>query len=204
MALSKEEIAEAKRQLKEQIKNLPPDKQREALEQIEPLTEQAIETMLEQQRSKEKVYRLIVQKEIQATIVEENTDILAVLEIMPASKGHTLIIPKQEVHETSKIPTKIMETAKRIAEKIKSNLNAKDIIIQPIKKFSEVIIELIPIYETQPLPPQERQRVEKEELEKTVKEINTEIIKLKKPEPEKIKIEKNTQEKPLKLPRRIP
>ena len=204
MTLSNEEIAEAKHQLQGQVKNLSPDKRKEALEQIDSLSEQAIETMLEQQKSRERVYRLIVQKEIPATIVEENPEILAVLEIMPASKGHVLIIPKQEIDETPKIPPTIMEIAKKLADKIKTNLNANNVIVRPIKKFGEVVLELIPEYETPLTPPHERQRVEKEELEKTLKEINTEVIKLKKPEPEKIKIERKHQAKPLKLPRRIP
>ena len=51
MALTKEEIQELKSQLLEQIKDLPSDKKAEAQAQIDSLSPEALESMLNQQKS---------------------------------------------------------------------------------------------------------------------------------------------------------
>lgn len=65
------------------------------------------------------IFEKIVSREISATIVYEDDDTLAFLDIGPIVKGHTLVIPKicyDRVTETpDEVLVKLMLVAKRIA-----------------------------------------------------------------------------------------
>lgn len=200
MALSKEQIKELKSQLSQQIQHLLPEKRKEAQAQIDSMSDAAIETMLKQQQATE-VYRMIVSKEIESVIVEENSEALAVLEINPISKGHTIIIPKKPVKDKKKIPESIGKFASKITEKLKSSLNPRDVKQFAELKFGEVIIDLVPEYDSPVSLQSERKKADKKELNEVLKKIN--IIKIKK-KVEKIKMEKHSQEEIIKLKRRIP
>jgi histidine triad (HIT) family protein len=43
------------------------------------------------------IFTRIIQREIPAHIVAENENYLAFLDIMPLTKGHTLVVPKKEI-----------------------------------------------------------------------------------------------------------
>ncbi len=202
MALSKEEIKELKDQLKEQVKNLPPDKKIQAEKQIEEMSPAAIESMLEQQKGRQAVFRMIVNKEIDSVVVEENPSALAVLEINPLSEGHTLILPKKEVRKKNEIPKEVMNFAEKIVKKLELSLKSKKINMIVEEKMGEAIIELIPVYDKEIDENATRKQVKKEDLEAVKKRINVEIIK--KPEPEKIKIPEPEKKEIFKLKRRIP
>ena len=65
------------------------------------------------------IFEKIVNREIPATIVYEDDDTLAFLDIGPIIKGHTLVIPKtcyDPITETpDEVLSKLMSVAKRIA-----------------------------------------------------------------------------------------
>lgn len=202
MTLTQEEVKELKAQLKEQIKHLPPDKRRDAEKQIDEMSSQAIEAMLEQQKGRQQVFRMIANKEIDSVVIEENSNALAVLEINPLSEGHTLIIPKNEVRKKNEIPKEVLSFAEKVVKKIEGSLKPKKINMVVGEKMGETIIDLIPIYNKEINDKSERKQVKKEDLEFIKKKINVEIIK--KPEPEKIKIEKPKIKEIIKLKRKIP
>ena len=203
MVLTKEEVRELKKQLIEQAKGMPEDKRRDAEKQIEEMSSEAIESMVEQQKGRQQIFRMITNKEIDSVIVAESNEAIAVLEINPLSRGHTLVIPKEEVIKKEKMPREVVSFAEGIVKKIERNLKPKKINMVIGEKMGETVIDLIPVYDWEIDGKTERKHASKEELEEVTKAINTEVIK--KAEPEKIKIEKKEEKaERVKLKRRIP
>ncbi len=200
MPLTPNQIEELKSQLKAQIKNLPQNKRAEAEAQIEKMSPEAIESMLKQQQQTQ-IFRLIAKKQIQSTIIQENAESIAVLEINPISKGHTIIIPKKPITNKNDFSQETKTLAKEVTEKLKANLKPKDIKIIPNNKFNEVIIDIILEYDKPLSLDSPRQQADKKELEQLEKTINTIIIKK---EPLKIIKQENSKTPPLKALRRIP
>src|SRR3989344_7136810 len=200
MPLTPEQVQELKEQLKQEVQHLP-EQQRQAAElQIENMSAETIETMLKQQQSREgqkTIFRMIADKEVSAHQVEENDAAIAVLDINPISRGHTLVIPKQSVADITSMPPSALELAKRSASLIKEKLAAKEAEIQPEKKFGEVIIHIIPIYDAPLSLSSPRQKASESELGQT-------LAKIKEQKPEVIKIVKDSTEQAVQLPRRIP
>ena len=73
------------------------------------------------------IFCAIVAGDIPATIVYEDEDVLAFMDIAPINPGHTLIIPKQHYRNIYDIPAevggKIMQTAVSLAKAIRKALN---------------------------------------------------------------------------------
>jgi len=197
MALTQEQIKELKEQLSEQIKNLPEEQKQEAQSQINSMSSEALEAMLNQQQEKIKIFRKIVSKEIPSRILEENEDALAVLEIRPISRGHSLIISKSEIKDAKELSPKTIELSQGLAKKIQAKLKPKSVEIQTENKFGEVIINIIPVYDEKLDIFSERTEPTKSELDKT----HQEIIKEEKKEKSE---EKKEKPKPIKLKRKIP
>lgn len=209
MTLTEEQIIDLKNQLKSQVANMPEDRKAQALQQIESLSPEALESMLEQQNSGNKnqgeqksVFRMIVSGDIQSVKIDENKHALAVLDIAPISKAHIVVIPKEIVKNAKELPNQAFTLAKKIAKKIELKLKAKSSEIQSESKFGEVIINLIPIYDSPLNINSPRSKATLEQLEEIAKLLR----KKEKPKIEKIKI--NTKESSpsqiLKISRRIP
>jgi histidine triad (HIT) family protein len=87
------------------------------------MSPEALELMLEQQKAQSQspppVYRMIVNKELDSVPVSENEEALAVLELRPIAKGHTIVIPKNAVKRKEDLSPGVIEFAKKIGEKSK-------------------------------------------------------------------------------------
>jgi hypothetical protein len=207
MPLTKEQISQLKEQLRSQVANLPEDKKAEALKQIDEMSAEALELMISQQQSQappkgqKTIYRMIIDKEVDSIQVGENPNAIAVLEINPISKGHTIIIPKSPIKDPKKLPKSLFSLAQSLTDKIISNLKAKSTKAETEIKFGEAILNLIPIYDKPLSLSSPRSKAPPEKLQEIKKAL--EVIKISKA-PEKIKIEKPIPKKPLKLKRRIP
>ncbi len=199
MPLTPEQIKELKNQLHQQIEHLPEDQKAQARQQIDSMSDEAIEAMLEQQKTSQKpIFRAIVAGEVPSRQIDQNKEAIAVLDIKPISKGHTIIIPKKAVEKSEDIPNETFALAKEVAARIKSELKAKGAEIQTQFSFGEIIINLIPIYD-KPLS------INSPRTESNEKELDEIYFKLKKKEkPETIKIEKPKQEEIIKLKRKVP
>lgn len=82
--------------------------------------------------------------------IAENKNAIAVLEINPLSKGHSLVIPV--AHKSlEKLPNSIMNLAKKVSKKIKSKLKPEEIKIETTEIQGHPIINIIPIYKDQKL-----------------------------------------------------
>ena len=199
MALTQEQIKELKEQLAEQIKNLPEEQKSSAQSQIDSMSSEALESMLKQQQSQVKIFRKIISKDIPSKIIRENDDAIAVLEIRPISKGHSLIIPKNEIKDAKELSPKTIELSQEISKEIQKKLNPKSIEIQTENKFGEIIINIIPIYDEKLDIFSDRMESTESELDKTYQEIIKEEKKS-----EKSKKKKEIPSEIIKLKRRIP
>lgn len=109
----------------------------------------------------------IANGEIPSKKIEENKSNVAVLDITPLTKGHTLVIPKEHVGIT-KIPSSAFTLAKKISGKMKTRLKPIDIRISTTENNGHAFIEVIPLYSEE--APQ-RYRAKEEELEKMKKKL---------------------------------
>lgn len=207
MALTDEQIENIRAELREQIQSLPEDKKAQALQQIESLSPQALESLLKQQSPSSKkesksVFRMIIDNDIPSVKLDENKSALAVLDINPISKGHAIIIPKNSVSDSNLLPTTAFTLAKKLAKKLTLKLKTKSIEIQTEIKFGEAIINVIPCYGPQLNISSPRSSSTIEQLE----EIASGLRHKQTPKIEKIKIKtsKKSEGPVLKLPRRIP
>ena len=216
MTLPQEQTEQIKKQIIQQIENtFPEDKKESAIQQIESMNDSELENFLAQnnliktsESSEEQcVFCSIVSEKIPGYKISENESALAVLEINPVSKGHTIIIPKVHVQEISK---ETQDFAKEISLKLKEKLNApngissgvKEMKIEDSEMFGHKIINIIPIYEGKTLDGK-KQPASKKVLESLQKELS---IKIEKKE-EALEIEKKPEiisDKNTWLPRRIP
>jgi len=223
MTLPSEQTKQIKQQIIQQIENtFPEEKKESAIQQIEEMNESELENFLAQnnliktsgpngvssgENDEEKcIFCSIVSEKIPGYKISENESAVAVLEINPVSRGHTLIIPKVHIQEISK---ETQDFAKEISIKLKEKLNAKSIQTEDSEMFGHKIVNIIPIYEGKTLEgkksPNEghKQPASKKVLEELQKELEIkepekqeEVVQEKKPE---IISDKNTW-----LPKRIP
>jgi len=201
MSLTKEQISHLKKQLLDQIKNLPIEQREEAEAQIEEMSDESIELMLQNQKDSQiKIFREIVSGKVPSKKIDESNEAIAVLDIKPISKGHTIIIPKDKIEDTEKIPKTILDFSETIANKLRKILNPKEIKIIKEIKFGEAIINLVPFYDNSSL--ENKVDHSEDELDKVLSEINTKSIKEDKKEVQEVK--PPVKEELKKFKRRIP
>lgn len=207
--LSQEQIAQIKEQITQQIEsNFPEDKKELAKQQIKAMNAEQLEEFLEKNKliktsqdsskNQQCIFCSIISGDAQAYKIDENEKAIAILEINPISKGHTLVIPKEHISSSEKIPQSVFSLAKKIAKKIKTKFKLKDIKISSSNLFGHEIINILPVYKNETLD-SKRNQAKPEEL-KTIQKILKEKPKekiVRKPRTKKIK-------EKIWLPKRIP
>ncbi|MCW4005401.1 MAG: HIT family protein [Candidatus Bathyarchaeota archaeon] len=108
------------------------------------------------------IFCKIVRKEAPASIVYEDDDVFAFMDIRPVNLGHTLVIPKQhckDIYETpEELISKTYAITKRLSTAVKKATNADGIsIIQQNEKAAgqEVFhlhVHIIPRFKDQKMP----------------------------------------------------
>ena len=207
--LSQEQIEQIKKQLLQQVESSFPEEKKEfAKQQIESMNAEQLEEFLEKNKlmksqkdssqGQECVFCSIISENIQSYKVDENKDAIAILEINPISKGHTLIIPKQHISSSEKIPPSVFSLAQEIRKKIKTKFKPKDTRILSSNLFGHEIINVLPVYENETIN-SKRNKAKPEELEKIKKILEEKPKKkiIRKPRTKKL------NEK-IWLPKRIP
>jgi hypothetical protein len=211
--LSKEQEVQIKQQIFQQIdSSFPEDKKAEAKAQLDAMNAEQLEEFLKQNNMVQSgaegasgtggvgaagtncIFCSIVSGDIPSHKVEGTKDAIAILEINPISKGHTIIIPKKH---SEKIPKTAEKLAEKVSKLLKEKLKPKDVIISPATLFGHGIINVLPVYKDETLE-SEKSKASPDELDATLKKILQEEKKpIKKPKPKKIK-------EKLWLPKRIP
>ncbi len=207
--LPEEQIAQIKQQLIQQIDStFPDDKKQAAKQQVEAMDGNQLEEFLKQNKlikegepatgEQQSIFRNIISGQIHSYKINEDKYALAVLEINPVSKGHVILIPKQEATSVEKIPQPVFSLAKKVSKKIKAKLKVKEVKISSSNAFGEFIINVFPVYENESLNSQ-RYHAEETELQEIQRKLEKKTItKIIKKTPKKI------QEKDIRLPKRIP
>ncbi|GAJ20878.1 unnamed protein product, partial [marine sediment metagenome] len=192
--LPEEQIAQIKQQLIQQIDStFPEDKKEFAKQQIEAMNSEQLEEFLKQNKliktqttqvpqtqqepqTQQSIFRNIVSGQISSSKIDENKYAIAVLEINPVSKGHTILIPKQEATSVEKIPQPVFSLAKKVSKKIKSKLKPKEVKISSSNAFGEFIINVFPVYENESLNSQ-RYHADETELQELQRKLEKKTIK---------------------------
>lgn len=201
--LSEQEAEEIKQKIIAQVESTFPVEQIAATrQQIEAMNPEELEDFLEKKGLMKEdnpetnsgcVFCAIASGKIKSVKLEEDEKAIAVLDINPISKGHTLIITKE--HEADKKEAMIL--AKKVSNLLKKKLKPKEIKISSSKLAGHTTISILPIYSNEDFN-SERKKADLEELENVREEIEKQPMKKeKKPKIEKIK-------EFLWLPKRIP
>lgn len=175
MAFSKEKMEEIKKQLVSQVEtqNFSEEKKEEIKEYIESLDEKQLEEFLEKNNiqisedseseiSPQCIFCSIVKEKIPSYKLDENEKSIAILDINPLSKGHSLIIPINH-SSIEKIPKSAMTLAQKISKRIKSKFKPEEIKIETANLMGHAVINIIPIYQGQKL---EKKQADEKELKK--------------------------------------
>jgi len=203
--MEKEQIEDIRQNLFEQIESqdLPEESKIKLKEQIENASDEDIEEFVKQQgrgQGQQCIFCGIAEGKIETFKIFENADILAFLDINPASKGHILLIPKKHFQFLFQVPDNIVSniflTAKRIMPIIINVTKAEGIsiyIAQGIDQhLSHLVVNLIPRFKNDLLRfTWERKKANQEELKEIAHEIRSRIGK----EEEEEKNQKEHEEK---------
>ena len=201
--LSEQEAEEIKKKIIAQVESTFPVEQiATTRQQIEEMNSEEFEAFLERNQILKQdnpdenpgcVFCAIALGKIKSVKLDEDEKAVAVLDINPISKGHTLVIPKE--HEADE--KEAMTLAKKISKLIKKKLKPKEIKISSSKLSGHTTISVLPVYSNENFD-SERKKAVMEDLEKVKEEIEKELIKkIRKPRIKKIK-------EFLWLPKRIP
>lgn len=168
--LTDEQAQKIKTHLLEQLENFPEEQRKIIKHKILSMNNEEMEEFLKENNlnSKEElpqeqqrcIFCSIVKKEIKSHIIEENEEYIAILELNPLSRGHTLIIPKEH-YALDKLPESAIEFAKKISSNIFNKLKPKDVQFQKNEVLGHANLEVIPIYNEEKL---EKHRASEEEL----------------------------------------
>lgn len=203
--LPSEQITKIKNQIIQQIEStFPEDKKQSAIQQIESMNPEQLEEFLKQNNlikqgetseTAQCIFCSIVSGQAQSYKIDENSDAIAILEINPISKAHSIVIPKKHSEKVSK---KTLQLAEKIKKKINTKFKPKNIELIPTNLFGHQVINILPIYTNETIN-SEKHQAKPEKLEKLKKQLEKKtkpkIIKQSKP--------KKIKEK-LWLPKRIP
>ncbi len=180
MALTQEQTGQIKEQLFQQIESSNLPNKDEIRQQIQNMNEEQLEEFLKQQQAQQPqtesspqgsqcIFCSIINNDVPSNKIAENKKAIAILEINPVSKGHSLIIPIEH-SPIEKLPASVLELAKKVAKKIKSKLKPEDIKIETSNFQGHAIVNIIPIYKDEKL---EKKKAETEELEELQKQLET-------------------------------
>ena len=132
-----------------EIIKLPKEEQSlELKEYFKKLTPEQIE-FLKQSQTQQCVFCGIALGSIESHKIYEDGDLVCVLDINPASKGHVLVIPKMHLKYSFELNNKIFEVTNLVCKKIKDTLNLDTNIIvsngiDAGEKFEHLVINIIP------------------------------------------------------------
>jgi histidine triad (HIT) family protein len=178
--LTPEQSNQIKERLLQQVKNFPEDKQEIVKKQILSMTDEQLEQFIKQnqlshlessdkQETQQCIFCSILSGQIPSYKLIEDKYSIAILEINPLSKGHSLILPR--IHQdVTKIPSSSFSLAKRISKKIKSKYKPQEIQISSKNMFGHGVIEIIPLYGDE----KERHKATEEELTKLQNDLKIE------------------------------
>lgn len=149
MAITPEQAEKIKEHLLAQLSNFPEEKREIIKDKVESMTAAQMEDFVEQNNlvhlgaKGSCIFCLIVNGENPSFKVAEDNENIAVLEINPISKGHTLVVPKEH---SNKISSSAKEFGKIVAERINATFSPKEIKAVEKEIMGHAVLEIIPVY----------------------------------------------------------
>jgi len=173
--LTQEQIDNIKDNLLSQLENFPEDQRFEMKDKILAMSNEEFEEFLKQNEllsegaegadgKKQCLFCLINEEKIKSYKIDENSENIAILDINPLSKGHSLIIPKKHI-KLKDIPKSSFELGEKIVGAIKEKFSPKTFKINKNEVLEHGVIEVVPIYGDET----ERKKASEEELSKLQK-----------------------------------
>lgn len=213
MEKTKEDLENIKSKLIEHIKTTySEEKANKFISNLNSMDDENFVKFLKEQKlikeNDECIFCSIIYGDVPSTKIGENDSAIAILDINPASIGHTLILPKEHLENEEKLNQQVKELAQEISTSLEKALLPKRISITPANIMGHQIINLLPIYDNETLDSPRTQ-----ETPEGLKELKEKIEKLKKEKiiiPEKEKETKTEEkleeinEKNTWLPKRFP
>lgn len=210
--LTEEQAKNIRKQIISQVRTSFPEEKKEfAIKRIESMNSEELEEFLvknnlttsktaNQEASRQCVFCSIVSGEIGSHKVGENENAIAVLEINPVSRGHSLIIPKEHAPNQDN-EKNVKELIKNVSNMIKKKLKPKKITITNSNLFGHETTNIIPQFNNETADSQRHSATPEELLElKNLLAEKKRHVSLEK-QPKKIKIK---AEEKIWLPKRIP
>lgn len=208
MEQTKEDLKNIKSKLLEQIKTTYDEAQAtEFTTKINGMNDEEFIEFLKQQgmlgkegEQEQCIFCSMLFGDIPTTKIGENEKAIAILEINPISKGHTLVIPKDHIKSVKEFPEEVNSLAEEIKEKLTKTFNPKKIEITPGNIMGHYALNVFPIYTEEKIDsPRAKETPEglakvQEELNETKEEIQPK---------EEVKVEEINKENTW-LPKRIP
>ncbi|NPE29618.1 HIT domain-containing protein [Methanococcoides sp. SA1] len=168
MPITTEEAQKIKEHLLTQLDNFPEDKRSQITEQINSMTDEQVEAFVKQNNLNhlggQCIFCAIVANKTPSHKISEDNSAVAILELNPLSKGHTLIVPKEHLE---KVPDSCDPLAQEIKNKLQKKFSPKDIKINELKIMDHALLEVVPIYGDET----ERHQASEEELKSLQEEI---------------------------------
>ncbi|MGB3774112.1 MAG: HIT family protein [Leeuwenhoekiella sp.] len=127
------------------------------------------------------IFTKIINRELPATIVYEDERHIAILDVNPNTKGHTLCIPKQEVNKLFDLDEKayddLMCFSRKIAQGLEQAVSCKRIGMSVIGlEVPHVHVHLIPLSNMDDARFTSKVKVPQDEMEKLGEAIRAKII----------------------------
>jgi histidine triad (HIT) family protein len=180
MPITDEQAVEIKKQLLAQADNFPQENREQIIEYISQMNGEQLETFLKQnkidlkeapiqekEKGQECIFCSIAKGAISSYKLDENKKAIAVLEINPLSKGHSIVIPLNHT-SIEKMPKSALSLAQKITKKIKTKLKPDEIKIETTTIQGHALINIIPIYKGEKLG---KKQVNQEELKELQNKI---------------------------------
>lgn len=126
------------------------------------------------------IFTKIINNEIPAYKVAEDDNFLAILDVNPNAKGHTLCIPKQEINKIFDMEEdhylELMKFSRKVAKALEKSVECKRVGVAVVGlEVPHVHVHLIPLNEMDEMRFVNKVKLEKEEFEALAKKINSNL-----------------------------
>lgn len=181
MAALKENLENIRTKLIEHIKSTYDEtKAQEYITNLNSMDEEQFIAFLKEQgllgkdgeKKQQCIFCSIVFGDIPSTKIAENEKAIAILDINPASLGHTLIIPKEHIEKRENMPGEAGKLALFVQEKLQKAFSPNRVDMIATNVMGHELINLLPIYKEETLD-SPRKKLEVEELQKLKEKIDS-------------------------------
>jgi histidine triad (HIT) family protein len=126
------------------------------------------------------IFTKIINGEIPGYIVAEDDNFIAILDVNPNAKGHTLCIPKQEINKIFDMEEGLylglMKFSRKVAKAVEKTVECKRIGVAVVGlEVPHVHVHLIPLHDMDDMRFQRKVSLTKEEFEDLTKAIQSNL-----------------------------